>query len=218
MANRHHKPRSTAMSIKEGESLFVGGKTRGEDGKRITCCTQENCITTWQVVAVVFIILTLIIVTISTVFVAKQDSLFRVCVSTTPVNEAESHVFGFISLDTTTNSIRYVLRSAAAMTGITAVHIRGPIQLGTEVGPIAAALCGSPSAAATCDITTTPGALEGETTQIYDGVPPESTDARPLMQTIRADPHLYYLEVLTNAAPVTPGSCRTPMTNVCGFP
>lgn len=213
---RHRTAAPAPRRIKEGESLLrmtMEGKAAAK-----TCCSQENCIVVWQILAVVFILMTLVVVIVSTIFVAKQDSLFRVCVDTFPVNEANAHVFGFISLDTNSNSIKYVLRSSAAMTGITAVHLRGPIQLGTEVGPIAAALCGAPSASATCDITTTPGALEGEATQIYDGVPPESTDPRPLMQTIRANPHLYYLEILSNAAPVTPGACRAPMTSVCGFP
>ena len=108
------------------------------------------------------------------------------------------------------------------MTEVTAIHIRGPIGATTSghvgTGPLAAALCGALVVGApTCDITSVPGTVSGVTSLVYDGVPPEGTSTRPLMKAIRAAPYLYYVEVLTNGKPVTPGSCRAPMTATCGF-
>jgi hypothetical protein len=187
----------------------------------------------WQLFAVAIVLLTLVVVIISTVFVAQQDSVFRVCFEATPANippaagvgeTGAGHALGMVTIDQNADAISYTLQAptlsvGGPMTEVTAVHVRGPISPTTglaALGPLAASLCGAPSATP-CDITTVPGTVAGTIDKVYDGAPPEATSVRPLMKDIRARPYLYYVEVLTNGKPVTPGSCRAPMTATCGF-
>lgn len=176
------------------------------------------------VLAFVFIGLTLTTTILSSIFVAKQSTIARFSGVALPANvigavgEAGARVSGMVTLDRDTNQIRYEFRSSVGMTGITAVHIRGPTQLATPgLGPLATALCGS-NGAPSCDTLTVPGELTGTTTNTFNAAPPTNpADLRPLINAIRAQPYLYYVEVLTNAKPVTPGSCRFDLTTTCGF-
>lgn len=77
-----------------------------------------------------------VVVIMTCVFVARQDTIFRIAFKATAadvvggVGESGAVVNGMISMDATTNSIGYVVRTSAAMTGVTAILIRGPVQLG----------------------------------------------------------------------------------------
>lgn len=185
-------------------------------------CTHEQCKLGWIIVAVVIIILTCVNVAISTAFVAQQDTIFRMCFTALPQNvigaagEANARVNGMITIDQNDDAFSFSAQTVVGMTGITAIHIRGPVPLGSAVGPLAVSLCGAPNSVP-CDITTTPGQVSGRVPSVYDGVMPEGTSVRPLFLDIRAKPYLYYVEFLTNAKPVTPGSCRADLVATCGF-
>ncbi|MBX9636003.1 MAG: hypothetical protein K2Q45_00440 [Nitrosomonas sp.] len=178
----------------------------------------------WIVVAVIFIVLAFVTTLVATVFVAKQDSLFRICFSAVPQNviggtggEPNAVVIGMITLDQYTDKITYIMQTVASMSGVTAVHIRGPIPLGGSIGPLYAALCGFPNNDNACDISTLPGQLSGTVLKVYDGIVPEATSIRNVFEDIRANPFLYYVEILTNAKPVTPGAVRANIVATCGF-
>ena len=185
--------------------------------------THERIKIAMIAIAIAFIILTFVNVLISTIFVAQQDAIFRICFTALPQNvigasgEANARVSGMITIDQNDDAFSYTAQTVAAMTGITAIHIRGPVPLGASVGPIAVALCGVPNTANACDISTVPGQVSGRVVSVYDGIAPEATSVRPLFTDIRAKPYLYYVEVLTNAKPVTPGAVRADVTGTCGF-
>ena len=185
-------------------------------------CTHEECKLGWIIVAVIFIILTCVNVAISTAFVAQQDSIFRMSFVALPQNvigapgEVNARVTGMITIDQNDDAFSFIAQTVAGMTGITAIHIRGPIPLGSSVGPLAVSLCGAPNSVP-CDITTLPGQVSGRVPSVYDGIVPEGTSVRPLFLEIRAKPFLYYVEILTNAKPVTPGAVRADLTATCGF-
>lgn len=191
--------------------------------EQVKCCTHENIKLTMIGIAVVFIILTFVNVLISTIFVAQQDSIFRMCFTALPQNvigasgEANARVIGMITIDQNDDAFSYNVQTVAAMTGITAIHVRGPVPLGASIGPIAVALCGFPNTASACDVSTLPGQVSGRVVSVYDGIVPEATSVRPLFTDIRAKPYLYYVEILTNAKSVTPGAVRADVTGTCGF-
>ena len=185
--------------------------------------THEKIKMTMIGIAVVFIILTFVNVLISTIFVAQQDSIFRMCFTALPQNvigalgEANARVAGMIAIDQNDDAFSYSVQTVSAMTGITAIHIRGPVPLGASIGPVAVALCGFPNTANVCDISTVPGQVSGRVVSVYDGIAPEATSVRPLFTDIRSKPYLYYVEILTNAKSVTPGAVRADVTGTCGF-
>jgi hypothetical protein len=86
-----------------------------------------------------------------------------------------------------------------------------------DVAPITGALCGAPTTA--CDVMSMPGVVQGQVVNtIYNGVILTGIDVRPVVESIRAYPMLFYLELLTNGAPVTPGAARGPLFQFSGFP
>lgn len=85
-----------------------------------------------------------------------------------------------------------------------------------QLGPVYIALCGSPNLGA-CDTSTVPGEITGTVTTIYDGVAPEATDVRTAVEQLRREPYLYFIEVLTNAKPTSPGSARAAILGTCGY-
>ncbi len=193
--------------------------------RRMVAFNERVWVLVNQNLALIFGLLTLLTVILSCVFVARQDTVFRICfeatagaiVGSTP-GETGAVVTGMMTMDATYNTIKYELRTITAMTGITAIHIRGPTTLSTpQVGPVYIAICGGITGAAVCDTTTVAGQVTGTVTTIYDGELPEATDVRPAVEQLRRQPYLYYIEILTNDKPTTPGSCRANIVAACGF-
>lgn len=182
---------------------------------------HDQCKLGWIVITCIIVTLTLVNVLITNIFVAKQDSIFRVCFTALPQNvigaagEANARVTGMITIDQNGDSLTYEAQTVVGMSDIKDIVIRGPMPLGSAVGPIAAVLCGTYTTA--CDTLTTPGLVKGNVLSVYDGIVPESTSVRPLFTDIRSKPYLYYVEILTNAKAVTPGAVRADMTATCGF-
>jgi hypothetical protein len=173
------------------------------------------------VAAILLMILTLVSSIFGNIFVATQSTTSRFCITALPGNvigaagEVGARVTGMITMDINPNKIFFELQTSLTMSGITAVTIRGPTQLATPgVGPLATALCGAPGLA--CDTTTNPGTVTGTAVHVYDGNP-INTDLNPLILAIRAQPYLYYFEILTNAKPSSPGSCRQDIIGMCGY-
>jgi hypothetical protein len=176
----------------------------------------------WQVVAVIFIILTLVAVIIACIFVATQDSVFRSMIKATPDNvvgaagEAGGWAQGIVTLDLNSNNIKYDIRTLGTMSQVTAIRLRGPLVVGTRLGPIRAAICGAPYSSP-CDVTTNPGIITGTVTSVYNGIDPPSADVKPLILDLRKEPHLYYYEILTANKPVSPGAVRDEFRGDGGF-
>lgn len=175
-------------------------------------CTHKQCKLGWQITGVVFLLVVLVVVIMGSVFVSQQDEYFRICPDATAAQvvggpgEAGAVVEGMITLDTNTDNIPFEFRTQS---NVTAIVLRGPYVLGTRIGPIILAVCGV-SPASPCDTTSVPGQIKGK-------VLPVAESTEPIMNAIRKQPYLYYIEFLTNAVPATPGAARAPLTTVCGF-
>lgn len=187
-----------------------------------TCrITHEGVKTACIILAVIFILLTFVNVLVATIFVARQDTIFRICFTALPQNvvgnvgEVGARASGMITIDQNTDAFSYQVQTVVPMSSITAVHIRGPLPLGQAVAPIAQALCGIPNVNA-CDALSVPGQVVGQSLTIYDGALVGAM-VRPLFNAMRSNPQLYYIEILTNVKPVTPGAVRADVTGTCGF-
>ena len=63
-----------------------------------------------------------------------------------------------------------------------------------------------------------PGELSGSVAyQIADELHVNGVDVRPLLHDIRRDPHLFYLEALTNLKPASPGAVRGSLGSFAGW-
>lgn len=197
-----------------------------DDSNYEHCCglSERGWDRVWIACAIVGIILTSVAVIVGTALTTQKDSLHRIAVFPKAsdvfgaAGESNYEARGLISLNEVDNRVDYELRPSPAMSGITAIHIKGPIALASVVwaGPVAGVLCGATLGPGDgCDTTTTPGVVSGSVAyQIADNLTPGGVDLRPLMHDIRANCHLYYLEVLTNAKPTSPGALRG---NLCQF-
>jgi len=174
---------------------------------------------TWICSSIIMGVLTLIVVIFSVVFTASQSGIQRFCAEavSTRVDPGPGEVGNVVPiefiLDSNSDTIRYRIRYPGTLSAIQAVHLRGPIPVGSNVAPLKFPLCGSPSSVV-CDIVTTPGELKGTLVQIDPG----ATDVRPEILNIRKEPLLYYIEILTASNPATPGALRAPLYNICGTP
>lgn len=201
-----------------------------EDKDYATCCGlgSKGCTRFWQVFTLIVVILTLACVMAGTVLTTQKDSVHRISVRPSAAlvrpagaGEGAYESVGLVTLNENDNSIAFTLRVAPGMTGVTAIHIRGPIGLlsPTFSGPIAGVLCGAVIGPGDgCDTTSTPGEISGTVAyQIADNAHANGVDLRPVIHAIRADPHLYYLEVLTNGKPVSPGALRDALDRFAGW-
>jgi hypothetical protein len=170
------------------------------------------------------IILTLVVVAIMTATAPSRDSVFRVAgvASAAQVvgGAGESGALYAYQLvfDWNENRIIYAVQKLEnTTTDLTAIRIRGPILPFSNVGPLTGALCGFPTTA--CDVTDIPGVVQGTVqSTIYNGVILSGVDLRPVMEAYRAFPIVYYLELLSNAVPASPGAARGPLFMSSGFP
>lgn len=184
------------------------------------CCSSFTWHNFWQICTLVLVLIALVVVILSVAFSANQDSLQRYCVEGDPtkvvgaVGELGGQLFGVIQLDSSDNVIKYDFRYySPPLSSVQALHIRGPLIVGSQVAPIKVALCGSPSTVV-CDITSVPGQIVGTLQQIS----PAGSDIHTVIADIRKEPWLYYLEVLTSGKPASPGAMRAPMNSICGTP
>lgn len=181
----------------------------------------ERCNCFWGLLTGIGVILTLVAVVITSVFVANQDQVFRLC----PLATAEQVVGGtpepgariatLVNMDQNAPNIVFTFRPELNMSDLTAVLIRGPIQLLSAQGPIAAALCGYPNTEVPCDTISTPGIITGTDTVVYTGT--ETMDMRIFIENFRSAPGFFYLEFLTNDRPTSPGAARADIVASCGF-
>lgn len=181
----------------------------------------DRCNCAWGILVGIGVILTLIATVITAVYVAQQDQQFRMCplataeqvVGGTP--EAGARVATMITMDQNVPSIAFEFRPEVNMSDLTAVLIRGPIQLFSAEGPIAAALCGYPNTEVPCDTITTPGIVSGTTTVAFTGSGTVSMGL--FIENFRTAPGFFYIEMLTNDRPTSPGAARADIVADCGF-
>lgn len=166
--------------------------------------------------ALLFVILVLVIVLIQAAH--NPDAIQRYNIQATGEQvsggsgEAGAKMFGPLTLDSNNLVITYQFRTLS-MADATSIRLMGPIVVGTDTGPIAAVLCGAPSPLPACD-TTMPGEIPLTTVKdVYDGINPVGQSVEVLIRTVRANPHLYYLEAL-NAN----GGVRSPLNGISGTP
>lgn len=207
------------------EKLFFNRKEKNMDEfgspskKTGTCCQKFSWPVFWQVVSLVAIGLTLVIVLLSTIFVAKQDQTFRIC----PIAR-DSFVVGGpgetgavirtkLDFNTNSDSVPFQFHLPSGLSSVTAIHVKGPINAGTQVGSLAFAVCGAPAENPCATILDT---ITGESIKVFDNVH-VGTPITSVIANVRKDPQLYYIEVLTNTRPVSPGAARADITGTCGF-
>lgn len=175
------------------------------------CCANFNWETFFVVVSFVGIFMTLTVVLLSTIFVANQDQTFRVC----PIafGQAGLPIRTKMNFNTGSDSVPFQFDLPSGLSNVVAVHVKGPIVSGTQNGAIAFAVCGAPAENPCATILDT---ITGESIKVFDNVH-VGTPITPVIKAIRKDPHLYYIEFLTNAHPVSPGAARADITGACGF-
>jgi hypothetical protein len=194
-----------------------------QNGKRRYPLHARRCMgleyNVWFVGVVCFmIILTSVGVIFTILYAGNFGSSQRFCFEALPGNvipgpgEVGGVLWGNLELHSNEREIKYFFRYVGLST-ITAVTVRGPITLGQQVGPLLFSICGAPSTVV-CDQITLPGQLSGTLTQIS----PSNTSPEASIVAIRTNPSLYYVEVLTNNNPTTPGALRAPLNSLCGTP
>lgn len=192
------------------------------------CCNSldvETYNTILLALSFVFIILTLIVVTILTVQAPTRDSVHRVA----GVATADQVVGGAgepgatyayqVLFDWNNDAIMVrVQKLDNVTTQLTGLYIMGPLlPYSGGVAPLAGALCGAPTLA--CDVLSTPGVVTTTVSgSILDGVHPSGVDVRPLMEAYRTTPELYYLSITSNGVPTLPGAARGSLAQFAGFP
>lgn len=187
---------------------------------------------TWKlafiVLGIVAALLTVVTVALGTVLTTQQDSIHRIAVELTASNvfpagagELGYRALCLITLDENSNAISFRCRMPPGLSGVTALHIRGPILLGSPTwsGGVAGVLCGALIGPGDgCDTLVVPGEVSGFVQyQISDNLSSTGVDVRPLLHEIRRNPDLFYLEMLTNNKPVSPGALRGPLTQFTGW-
>jgi hypothetical protein len=208
----------------------MSGSSDEEFDNRDPCCglTPEGWDRLWIVLGIVAILVTLATVLVGIILSPQRDAIHRIAVHPSAANvfpagsgEGTFTSFGSVILNENDNSISFDLRVPPGMTSITAIHIRGPMSLlsGTWTGPLIGVLCGpliGPGDG--CDVLTSPGQVKGKVTmEIANNVDAAGVDVRPIIHDIRTSSHLYYLEVLTNAKPVSPGALRDQLDRFAGW-
>lgn len=181
---------------------------------------------TFIILGVVVAIVTVATVGVGSVLETKQDSLHRVAVELLASNvfPAGSGETGYkadclIALDENANSIGFRCRVPPGLSGMTALHIRGPIarNSATWSGPIAGVLCGATLVGPSTSCVNAPLGEFSGTVQYEISNNAAVVDLRPLLHEIRKNPDLFYLEMLTNAKPTSPGALRGSLSNFAGW-
>lgn len=197
--------------------------------KKSCCCSKEDTKLTFIILGVICILATLAVVAAGTVLTGQKDSLHRISVDLRASNvfpagagEGTQQAICKLSLNENDNQISFRCRTPPGLTGVTAIHIRGPVMAGsvTWTGKLVGVLCGALIGPGDgCDVLTSPGEVSGTVAyQISDNAMPNGRDVRPLLHAIRDDPDLFYLEVLTNGKPASPGALRGSLGSFAGWP
>jgi len=186
------------------------------NNKKNSCCNDANWETFNKALSFLFIVLALVVAIV--VAVKNPNSILRYDIRATGeqvdggTGEAGAQLFGPLALDSNDIRMTYEFRTLN-MADATAIHLKGPIVVGTNNGPIAAVLCGGPSPLPACD-TSMPGEIPLTVVkEVWDGISPTAQSMEVLIRTIRKNPHLYYLEAL-NAN----GGVRAPLGSISGIP
>lgn len=198
------------------------------DGANEQCCggKMSHWILGVGVATIIIVLLTLAVLVVGIVLGTEKDSLHRIAIHASAAEtvgasgEGSYKSDGILELNEVDNSFRWTLTVQAGMSTVTSLVIRGPYLLAQRVGPVAGVLCGAvimgPSQA--CDTLSAPGYVNGAVAyKIADDVLPNGKDIRPFMHDIRENCHLYYLEVLTNAKPTSPGAMRSSLCEFAGW-
>jgi len=149
------------------------------------------------------------VVIVAIVLASQQASLQRFCfVATGGVSVGE--LDGALSLKTNEKRIEWKTQYKNLAGIPIGLGIYGPVQPGQTDGPLAVALCGTPSSLA-CD-TSIANVLADEIGQTGTGGQPLQT----LIYAIRADPWQYYIQLNTAAFPA--GEVRATLNSLCGTP
>jgi len=177
-----------------------------------------------QILGIIMVALAIATVGIYIAVSTNVDGVVRFCVelntnqvalnNPNSTGEVGNVMRGYIQLDSSANAISYNFYSSPGLSLIQSIHMRGPIGLLSNVGPIAFSLCGFP-ALYICDVMTTPGLVSNPGLQ---QVEPGPNDVRPYILAIRDNPSLYYIEVLTANYPASPGALRSTVFSSCGLP
>lgn len=187
---------------------------------------------TWKlsfiILGVVVALATIIAVGLSGVATIQKDAIHRVAVDLRADNvfpagagEGSYRATCLLTLDANENAILFRCRTPPGLSGVTALHLRGEILRGSATwsGELAGVLCGAMIGPGDgCDVSTVPGEFSGKVDKhISNNASPTGLDVRPLLLAIRRDPDLFYLEVLTNGKPTSPGALRGALTQFTGW-
>jgi len=150
---------------------------------------------------------------VGVITISNQNSLQRYCGEATgpKMGTASNGVaITMISLRSNEREIEWDIQYKD-FTGLpVGVHIHGPTPPGLDFGPLAIALCGTPSTLA-CD-TSVAGKLTGKITQVSPGGGP----LKPVIQAIRDEPCRYAVRIKTSA--FLNGEVRLRLCSLCGTP
>lgn len=181
-----------------------------------------SCVRVMVTLSVVSMVLVLVIVLLNTVFLVERDASHRACgiasaseiVAVGGVAAEPNARFSYlINFSGDRNAIEYRFSwNETTTSAVTAIHLRGPTAAGSWIGPLVGSLCGAPMATA-CN----PQATGSVHLTIQNGVDANGVDVRTVINPYRANPHLYYVEILTTGAPTSPGAARSQLVANCGF-
>lgn len=176
-----------------------------------TLCCTANCMRLTLQISTLVVILTLFaLILVSVTRTSKADVEIRRSIEATASRveggpgEPGASLVGKWVENFADMQITYSLRYPLSMSAIQSIVVRGPIVIGSNVGPVFFNVCGTLDTTV-CDTTTLPGHVSATLHDI-------GTEAvYPKMKLIRTDPDLYYLELRTAAVPNEPGAARSPL-------
>lgn len=153
------------------------------------------------ILAIVAVIIAIVLVMISVFRTSNADRYLRIAVRSE--GGADSvNVTGVITLDSAAFGIGYDLYyTPPSSTLITSLIVKGPIPVGSDVGPTAFSLCGPPNLEEGCDLVTLPGRVTTPGGNLLMTLYPGGLSALPMIQNLRRDLHRYYLCVVTTDYP-----------------
>jgi hypothetical protein len=181
---------------------------------------------TFIILGVIVALVTVAVVGLGTILATNKDSLHRVAVELLASNvfplgagEANYRALCLIALDENTNSIGFRCRVPPGLSGMTALHVRGPVARNSPTwsGDLAGVLCGATLVGPSTSCVNAPLGEFSGSVQFEISNNAAVVDVRPLLHEIRRNPDLFYLELLTHAKPTSPGALRGSLSNFAGW-
>jgi hypothetical protein len=181
---------------------------------------------TFIILGVIVALVTVAVVGLGTILATNKDSLHRVAVELLASNvfpsgagEANYRALCLIALDENTNSIGFRCRVPPGLSGMTALHVRGPVSRNSATwsGDLAGVLCGATLVGPSTSCVNAPLGEFSGSVQMEISNNAAVVDVRPLLHEIRKNPDLFYLELLTHAKPTSPGALRGSLSNFAGW-